>query len=364
MVLVDFKEEIGQFGKFLFIWVNKRALVLGEGFETGKDYLVKRLIWRRGTLSKPFLHTSFGIILSVGVISAPIIANTYPTIGAENKSNEETPSSVLNTATAATMGTTTQESIKPRDKIVTYIIQPGDTVSEIAKKFEICTESIVWQNNLSSANDISPGQKIEILPVCGMAHKVSAGETIYTIATKYGLKSAQPIVDFPFNNFRDDETFALNIGDEIVVPGGVKPVERPSSFYQPAYVAQLPSVAAGGNGSFIWPTSGEITQERTWYHTGLDIANNIGTTILASAPGRVIATIWDAWGYGYHVIIDHGTYQSLYGHLSAIGVKEGEDVGQGQEIGKMGSTGRSTGPHLHFEIRSGGEILSPRGFLK
>lgn len=364
MTFLEIKEEINQFGTVVYYWGSKKTLIIGQVFEETKDFFVKRLIWRRGSLSKPFLHTSFGIILSAGIVTAPIIANTYPTIGMEQKFTEETPSSVLNTQTAATMGTETVESDKPRDKVISYKVQSGETLSSIAKKFGISSDTILWQNRISGGNDLSVGQSLQILPVSGVQHTVSAGETIYSIAAKYGLPSPQPIVDFPFNTFRDDETFALNIGDQIIVPGGIKPADVPTES-QPTYLAQAPKVSYTGNasGSFIWPTAGIITQERTWYHTGLDIANNIGTEIHAANAGRVTIVLKQGYGYGWHVVIDHGTYQTLYGHMSRIDVVEGQDVGQGQTIGAMGSTGRSTGPHLHFEVRQGGSILSPRDFL-
>lgn len=355
-------EEILEWFKVLFYWGSKKTLVLGHLFETGKGFLVRRLLWQRGRLSRPFLHTSFGVILSTGIVAAPIIANTYPTLGLEQRFTEETPSSVLNTQTAATVETTTVESEKPRDKIVTYTVKNGDTLSSIAKQFGISTETITWENNLRNANDLSVGQTLRILPVSGIAHTVKAGETIYSIATRYRLPSAQPIVDFPFNTFRDDETFALNIGDEVIVPDGIKPEERPVLPTR-TYIAQVPT-NTGGSGAFIWPAFGDLTQERTWYHTGIDIANSGAPDVRASAAGRVIATPREAWGYGWHVIIDHGNYQTLYAHLSRIDVSDGQDVGQGQVIGQMGSTGRSTGTHLHFEVRQGGNILSPRDFLR
>jgi len=362
MSIIEFRKEIKDWGEALFYWVGKKALVLARVFEAIKDFFVGRLIWRRGTLSKPFLHTSFGIFLSIGIVTAPIVANTYPTLGQEKQFSEAAPSSVLNTQTAATVGTTTKESEKPRDKIVIHEVLGGETVSSIAQKYGISSDTIIWQNNMTSANDLSMGQKLEILPVSGTSHMVSAGETIYSIAAKYKMPSAQPIVDFPFNTFRDDETFALNIGDVIIVPNGVKVDEEAPA---PTYLATVPQyINTAGGGAFIWPAMGDITQERNWYHAGLDIANSGAPNIGAAAAGRVIAVIVQGFGYGWHVIIDHGEYQTLYGHLQRIDVTEGQDVSQGQVVGQMGSTGRSTGTHLHFEVRRGGEILSPRDFLK
>jgi len=361
--LIGLKNDIAEWGRVIYYWASKKTLFVGLIFEAIKGFFVRRLLWQRGRLSRPFLHTSFGIVLSVGIVAAPIIANTYPTLGIEQRFSEETPSSVLNTQTAATMGTTTIESEKPRDKVISYTVKNGDTVSSIAKQFGISTETITWENNMSSANDLSVGQSLRILPVSGIAHMVRAGESIYSISTKYGLGSAQPIVDYPFNTFRNDETFALNIGDAIIVPGGVKPEELPSIPSQPRYIASVPT-NFGSGGTFIWPAGGDITQERSWYHSGIDIANSGAPDIAAAASGRVIATIREGWGYGWHIIVDHGTYQTLYAHLQRIDVSEGQDVGQGQVIGRMGNTGRSTGTHLHFEIRQSGTIYNPRDFLR
>jgi murein DD-endopeptidase MepM/ murein hydrolase activator NlpD len=138
---------------------------------------------------------------------------------------------------------------------------------------------------------------------------------------------------------------------------------------QPKYAAkpQTAPVVAGikGSSNFIWPTSGTITQYPIWYHMALDIANNAMPPVIASDTGTVTYAGCVAYDYGCHVIIDHGNgYQTLYGHLSFIGVHAGQVVNQGEQIGIMGSTGRSTVTHLHFEIRSGGTLLNPLNFLK
>ena len=122
--------------------------------------------------------------------------------------------------------------------------------------------------------------------------------------------------------------------------------------------------SAGGTGEFIWPCSGEITQWRTWYHSGIDIANASAPDIVAAGSGVVAFVSYETWGYGYHVVVNHGRYQTLYAHLSQIYVSEGQSVFTGQALGKMGTTGRSTGIHLHFEVRSGNAILNPMDFLK
>lgn len=347
-------------------WYTKKKLgATGFYFERGKNFLVEKLMWRRGRLTKPFIHTGTMFLLSGAIFFGPIVAEKYPTLGKEEREFDlDTPSSVLNTITKATPEITTEESIKPRDKIEVYKVVEGDTLSSIAKKFfgttsELALNTIRWENNLKS-DELSVGDELRILPVPGVKHIVESGETIYSIAKKYKT-NAQKIVDFPFNYFRDEETFALNIGDLIIVPDGIKPEEK-KPYIPPSYYAQVP--VGGGTGELIWPCAGEITQWRTWYHSGIDIANEGAPEIVAAGSGIVSFVSYEQWGYGYHVVINHGKYQTLYAHLSRIDVSEGQSVSSGQVIGKMGLTGRTTGLHLHFEVRSGNAILNPMDFLR
>jgi murein DD-endopeptidase MepM/ murein hydrolase activator NlpD len=249
-------------------------------------------------------------------------------------------------------------SVKPRDKVEEYTVRSGETLDSIANKFDISVDTIKWANNLKS-DLIKPNQVLKISPVTGIIHKVASGETIYSIAKKYNT-NAQNILNFPFNSFEDLDTFSLMAGQTLYVPGGTIEPEKPT--YQ--FVA---SIQAGvqGSSNFIWPTSGGITQYYVWYHQALDIANPGNPPVLAADSGTVVYAGCLNWGYGCHVIIDHGNgYQTLYAHLSSYAVEAGNSVGQGSQIGVMGSTGRSTGTHLHFEIRSGGVILNPLNFLK
>jgi len=119
-------------------------------------------------------------------------------------------------------------------------------------------------------------------------------------------------------------------------------------------------------GQFIWPASGKLSQLYRWYHKGLDISNKSAPPILAADAGKVVLAGWpDSIGYGNRVIIDHGNgFQTLYAHLSRIYVVAGQTVNRGDQVGQMGSTGRSTGVHLHIEIRKNGVALDPLGYLK
>ncbi|MCB9801451.1 MAG: M23 family metallopeptidase, partial [Pseudomonadales bacterium] len=191
-------------------------------------------------------------------------------------------------------------------------------------------------------------------------------ETIFSIAKKYGLDNtqAQVIVDYPFNEFLNDETFELATGAEIMIPGGVPP-KKAAPVSRIATTQAVDIVPGAGSGQFVWPAAGRITQGYSFYHKAIDIANRAAGPILAADAGTVVGAGWlDNSGYGNRVLIDHGNgFVTLYAHLSVVQVSAGQQVSKGAVIGQMGSTGRSTGTHLHFEIRKGG-LLNPLSFLQ
>ena len=326
-------------------------------FETQKDVVVDILMARRGTYQRPFLHLSLGVLLVIGVTGAPIIANAYPG-GLPSQLNEFTPSSaVLASLDFNEYGVQTQVSEKPRDKVETYIAKEGDTLAKVADKFDISVDTIKWASDLKK-DSLSIGQELKIPPVTGIVHKVREGDTVQNIAKKYRT-DAQKIVNFPFNDFTDLDTFSLQVGQLVVVPDGVQP-EAPAII-----VAPPPQMAAGGTGQLLWPTNGLITQYPVWYHMAYDIASPSLPGIMAATGGVVSSVEYLRYGYGHHIMIDHGNgLVTLYGHLSEIYVKAGDRVSRGQVIGRMGSTGRSTGAHLHFETRQNGVLVNPAGYFR
>lgn len=339
-------------------------------FETVKDAIVDLLYKRRGKYSRPFLHTGMMGLLVFGITFGPTIIE-------QSKASENTQqtlsSGVLSLATYGTSITTAQsdEVVQFRGgEIIEHTVEDGDTISSVAAKYNLEVNTILWQNNLTKDTKIKPGDKIEILPIDGIRHKVQKGETIYTIAKKYGLdeSQAQAIVDYPFNEFQDDENFTLTVGQWLMVPNGVKqdtvaPIAPRSVFS----LKQTPSAGTGSpSGSFIWPASGLLTQGYRFYHKAYDIANRGAGSILAADSGTVILAGWPSNdGYGNRVVIDHHNgYVTLYAHMSALQVREGQNVTKGSVIGQMGSTGRSTGVHCHFEIRHNGVLVDPGIYLK
>jgi len=349
--------EIGEFIIFFKNYFSSRLLSAGQIFEGIKNIIVAFLIVKRGKYSSSFLNTSFLMIVAATVVGGPIIAENSPFFQSINNQNNNYQAMVVSYNPYAG-SLSTVFSVKPRDKVEDYTVRGGETLALIAKKFDISIDTVKWANNLKS-DLIKPNQVLKIPPVTGIVHKVASGETIHTIAKKYNT-NAQNILNFPFNSFDDLDTFSLVAGQTLYVPDGTIEPEKPAYKF-------VASIQAGvkGSSNFIWPTSGAITQYYVWYHKALDIANSSAPPVIAADSGTVVYAGCLNWGYGCHIIIDHGNgYQTLYGHLSSYSVEAGNSVGQASQIGVMGSSGRSTGTHLHFEIRSGGQLLNPLNFLK
>jgi murein DD-endopeptidase MepM/ murein hydrolase activator NlpD len=343
---------------FLSNYFRKRLIFLGVYFEKGKDALVDLLLVKRGRYSKHFLNISFLFLVAGAVVGGPVIADYYPSVRKVSTTAADASSEMLSAYSADDLSTTTVISDKPRFDIIDYEVVKGDTLASIADKFGISIDTIKWANSLKTELLIA-GQSLRIPPVTGIVYKVAAGDTIYSLAKKYKTDS-QKIVNFPANNFSDLDTFALDIGQVLYIPDGVMPDTAP--VYKPVPVPQF---IAGAGGKFQWPTQGIITQYPVSYHMAVDIANASAPPVAAGDAGVVSYAGCISYGYGCHVIIDHaGGFQTLYGHLQAIYVSVGQSVGRGQVIGRMGSTGRSTGTHTHFEVRKNGVLLNPLSFLK
>jgi murein DD-endopeptidase MepM/ murein hydrolase activator NlpD len=248
-------------------------------------------------------------------------------------------------------------------EIITYTVQANDNVWSIANGFGLQVETVVWANPaVEKAPDLlSVGQVLTILPVDGIYYAVQPGDTVDKLAKEYKAE-ADKIVSFPLNGL--EEPYALTPGQKLVIPGGRKKIVVASNYYPMTRVGKAPAGAAKGSGNFAWPTKGYLTQAFWSGHQGIDIGNRTGTPVLAADAGYVVMAGRDTWGYGNQVLIDHGNgYLTRYAHLHTIGVKAGISVQRNQQIGTMGSTGRSTGPHLHFEVIQGRVRRNPLGFL-
>lgn len=358
------------------VWYSRKKLVLlAAKFESFKNFSVDVLMYRRGVRQKLVWHASMVSLALIGILTSGIfggvtlVSSSYPGVGGPDPrfvdSFEPFPNGPI---LEGLQDTHTDISVKPRSSIEDHEVETGETISSIAKKYGISIDTIKWANNLDNVDSVKPGDTLKILPVSGVAHTVKSGETVESVAKKYQA-DAQSIVDFPFNDVPDD--FKLKIGQSLIVPEGqpeevkVAPRARP----QPQFLAQGPASPvfdAGGGARFVWPTAGQITQYFAWYHHGIDVANRAAPGISASDGGTVVVAGWpDNYGFGNRVVVDHGNgYRSLYAHMSNIYVSVGQTVSRGQIIGQMGSTGRSTGTHLHLEIYFKGVPVNPLSILK
>lgn len=249
-----------------------------------------------------------------------------------------------------------------RTKMVEYIVQSGDVLGKIAETFGVSVNTILWENNLTWSSTIRPGQKLKILQDSGINHEVVAGDTVLAIAKKY-----QSDIDKIVEANKLADASDINIGDLLFIPDGVRPTRIVSSYQTPDDTSTVipPSADPNTDTKLLWPVlSKQITQYYHIGHSGLDIGDKKGNPIYAAEAGKVERAGWSN-GYGYNVIINHGNgIQTLYAHASKLLVEDGDSVSRGQTIALVGSTGWSTGPHLHLEVRVNGVRKNPINYIK
>jgi murein DD-endopeptidase MepM/ murein hydrolase activator NlpD len=253
-------------------------------------------------------------------------------------------------------GTIADIIVRPANPTISrYQVQPDDTLSDIAVLFGVDENTILWANDLPRGATIHPGQVLTILPVTGLRHTVEKGDTLATVAEEYNADAAEIA---SYNGL--DSSASLAAGTEIIIPDGVIALAPAAPEPQPSASTPRPSVSSAGSsdagGYYLRPIDGGVRTQGIHGYNGVDLAASAGTPILASASGEVIVSREGGWngGYGNYVVIQHanGT-QTLYAHNSSNIVGVGQYVVQGQVIGYVGTTGRSTGSHVHFEIRGG-----------
>ena len=274
---------------------------------------------------------------------------------------------------------------RPRVDVITYTVQTGDSVFGIADRFGLKPETILWGNYSVLADNphrLQPDQVLTILPINGTYHKWSAGENLQKVAEFYQVDPNQ-IIEWPGNPFdiyaTDIENPDLLAGTMLIIPNGQRkmidygppriPRDNPAvaRTYGPGHCGELMDGAIGA-GSFIWPT---LERRITGYdyspatnHWGIDIDGDLGNAVWSIDNGVIVYAGWSYNGYGNLVVVDHGNgWQSLYAHLNDIYVSCGESVFQGTILGGLGTTGNSSGPHLHFELIYGSAKVNPWDFL-
>lgn len=276
----------------------------------------------------------------------------------------------LETATTPTNQESENQETK-RSSIIQYTIQSGDTISTIARRFNLNVNTVLWANNLTAFSIIRPGKELTILPTDGFLYKVKSGDTLGRLAQTYDT-AVEKIISS--NNLASASS--IRIGQELIIPG----IKRSSSVTSSS-IAKNTSASglnvikeivssetpSSSSNKMAWPTSGHrITQYFSWSHNGLDIGEKVGTPIYAADDG-VVEISQGGWngGYGNTILLDHGGgKKTRYGHASKLLVSKGDSVEKGQLIALIGSTGRSTGPHLHFEVVINGKRYNPLNYIR
>lgn len=281
--------------------------------------------------------------------------------------------------------------IAERTKTETYTVESGDTISTIARKFGVNIGTVLWANNLTARSTIQPGATLRIPPVSGVLYTVQKSDTLSRIAAQY---QADADAILSFNKLAD--AGAIHVGEELMIPGGQPPQSAPivsrtpstlkpnipisniigkaTDIYQeltgksdsrpkPADEAVPDTLPKG---KLLWPTRLHvINQYYGWQHTGVDIDGDYTDPIYAAGDGVVTTAGWNSGGYGLMILIDHGNGTiTRYGHSSKIFVKAGDHVTQGEVIAMVGTTGRSTGTHLHFEVYVNNKRVNPLSYIK
>lgn len=256
--------------------------------------------------------------------------------------------------------------VSTRKTTLVYRVENGDTLSSIADRFRLKLTTILWENKLSMTSTLQIGQSLTVLPVDGVRHTIRSGDTIAALAKRYNADQEKIL---EFNGLKPKAP--LRLAADLIIPDGrpaFEPPARPRTRLAQIqnFISRSVSKPVQRLGQMLWPTPlRRLTQYFSWRHPGIDIKGAMGSPVYAANGGTVTEAGWNRGGYGNQVILTHTDgRRTRYAHLSKIGVRVGNSVRQGEVIGLVGSTGRSTGPHLHFEVMAGGRRLNPLGVLR
>jgi len=369
--LLDFFRYLSSRVRVLLVILSVISDMLLGNLEKRKDSFIKKLFWGRGDFLKSSMQFISVILVLVVLLTYFYRIPNIQSVNAEDLDYIDVPETDL-LVMNATLNTAVPKD-RERRVVEQYIVKTGDTLSTIAQDWKVTVETIKWANSLSS-DLVKPGQTLDIPPSDGVLITVKKGDTLSSLAKKY-TASDQAIADFNWLDY----PFTLVVGTSLFIPEGKMPAPKPivvarrtPSSYVSNYSISSSSVGAADSnvGKFLgWPIAGgagKISQYyKGVYHRGIDIADRNLPNIIAPASGTIIfagcygscpplGSTYGGSNYAWSIQIDHGNgYTTWYAHLKNIYVRTGQSVSKGQSIGQMGSTGRSTGPHLHFEVRKG-----------
>jgi len=377
--------------------VSETSEFTQEDIESKKGLFNNPLLLRVGL----FLVTFVVIVLIVWGVGSLIVNNTsasspQPTTAptkpvASLPDNLPTPefstvgmqSGVVRNPEVITTHQTVTE-VEERDEVITYEVQQGDTIFGIADKFGLKPETVLWANRYTlgdTPDGLGVGVNLFILPEDGVYHRWEEGEGLNGVASFYGV-DPNTIVNYPLNDLEpevvgDYSNPNIEPGKMLVVPGGTRPtvswiIARDNPASGSTYLG--PGACSGiiygdvGTGTFTYPTTATWLSGYDWnppVHNGLDFDGDFGSPIYAADSGVIVYSGWSDRGYGYLIVVDHdGGWQTFYAHLmEGTLLPCGASVQKGQLIASMASTGNSTGPHLHFEMRLGGSAVNPWLYL-
>ncbi len=275
---------------------------------------------------------------------------------------------------------------RPRVDVITYTVETGDSLFSIADNYGLKPETLLWGNYEileDNPHMLRPGQTLNVLPTDGTYYQWGEGDSLNGVAEFFGV-ALDAIVEYPGNRFdlalASSNNLEIEEGSWLIIPGGKRATQdwgppaitrnNPASarYYGAGHCGAVYSGAVG-TGSFVNPTvtgyvgAGGYTYDPN-VHPGLDYSGSAGDAIIAVDSGVVVYSGWSNFGYGNLIVIDHGNgWQSAYAHLNDVYVYCGQSVFQGATIGPMGSTGNSTGPHLHFELIFNGGKVNPASYI-
>ncbi len=270
----------------------------------------------------------------------------------EAKSEKQNMQNIMDNTLQAEVGpmrTSTDDELIDNDNIQVYEVKEGDTLSSIANIYGVSKNTIAWANEIKNGK-AKIGDILIILPISGVKHTIKKGDTLKSISKKY---SADLLEVSDFNGVKAGDE--LVVGEDIIIPDGKLDFDAPAvNIKKPETKKKKKIYASIGSGYFVRPIIGGVRTQGLHGHNGIDIGAPVGTPLLAAAKGTVLVAKNSGYngGYGKMVIISHsnGT-QTIYGHMNNVYVSNGQSVAQGEQIGESGNSGKSTGPHLHFEVR-------------